>query len=93
MVIQDCAPLAHYLDDLINLLADHSFLINDLGDLKPLTSQNTPIAPKSPKAFKQSLAHQLRFFRFTHRTKMLTSGTEDGPHLIEESKETQKDEV
>ncbi len=57
MVIQDCAPLAHYLDDLINLLADHSFLINDSGDLKPMTPENTSVGHKSPKAFKDSLAH------------------------------------
>lgn len=70
MVIQDCAPLAHYLDDLINLLADHSYLINDSGDLKPMTPENTAVGPKTPKAFKESLSHQLRYFRFTHRTKM-----------------------
>ena len=57
MVIQDCAPLAHYLDDLINLLADHSFLINDSGDLKPMTPENTSVGYKNPKAFKESLSH------------------------------------
>ena len=84
MVIQDCAPLAHYLDDLINLLADHSYLINDNGDLKPMTPENTAVGPKSPKAFKESLAHQLRYFRFTHRTKMAQSGDEVSGLLTEE---------
>ena len=37
IIIEDCAPLANYLDDLINLLADHSFLVDDNGDLRPLT--------------------------------------------------------
>ena len=71
-MIEDCAPLANYLDDLINMLADHSYLIDDAGDLRPLTPDNTAAAPKSPKAFKDSLAHQLRYFRFTHRTKIMT---------------------
>ena len=34
MVIQDCEPLAHYFDDLITLLSDHSFLLDDSGDLQ-----------------------------------------------------------
>ena len=53
------------------MLADHSFLISDDGQLKPMTSEHTAVAPKSPKAFRNSLSHQLRYFRFTHRTKMV----------------------
>ena len=65
--------MANYLDDLINLLADHSFLVNTSGDLKPMTMEDTAVAPKSPKKFKDSLAHQLRYFRFTHRTKIMAA--------------------
>ena len=79
IVIEDCAPLANYLDDLINLLADHSYLVDDSGDLRPLTQENTPIGPKNPKVFKNSLSHQLRYFRFTHRTKMMAQ--EDDPAI------------
>ena len=68
MVIQDCEPLANYFDDLINILVDHSVILTEQG-LKPLTSNHTPIAYLEPKRFKESLSHQLRYFRFTHRTK------------------------
>ena len=68
IVIQDCEPLAHYLDDLINFLSDHSLLVNDSGDLTTL-SQNKPVAYKQSKTFKNELSHHLRYFRFTHRTK------------------------
>ena len=77
MVIQDCAPLANYLDDLINLLADHSYLVNSSGELKPMSPEKTAVAPRTPKKFKDSLAHQIRYFRFTHRTKILASSAEE----------------
>ena len=99
MVIQDCAPLANYLDDLINLLADHSFLVNSSGDLKPMTSENTASATMSPKKFKDSLAHQIRYFRFTHRTKILiNSETETESDVSQEaekffSKQTNNEKV
>ena len=43
MVIQDCEPLAHYFDDLINLLVDHSFVVGEDGALKTMTLMHTPI--------------------------------------------------
>ena len=89
MVIQDCEPLANYFDDLINILVDHSIILTEQG-LKPLTSNHTPIAYLQPKRFKESLSHQLRYFRFTHRTKFQTSATPDTP-LLEEKKDAEID--
>ena len=43
MVIQDCAPLANYLDDLITMLTDYSLIMDEQGILKTLTPQ-TPIS-------------------------------------------------
>ena len=90
MVIQDCAPLAHYLDDLINLLADHSMLITDHGDLQVMTPENTEKPYKAPKAFKNSLAHQLRYFRFTHRTKMVSEIDGEKTQIDEKNDEAAK---
>lgn len=53
-----------------------------------MTPENTVVGPKSPKAFKESLAHQLRYFRFTHRTKMAQQDEVSG--LISEEDEAKK---
>jgi CDP-diacylglycerol---glycerol-3-phosphate 3-phosphatidyltransferase len=50
MVIQDCAPLANYVDDLISVLTDVSFNIDDNGDLKMLPHYEVPY--KNSKKFK-----------------------------------------
>ena len=71
MVIQDCAPLANYLDDLITMLTDYSLILDEQGILKTLTPQ-TPISYQKPRKYKEALAHQLRFLRFGHRTKFST---------------------
>ena len=55
MVIQDCEPLAHYFDDLINLLVDHSFNILEDGRLHTMTDGHTPVPYTEPKKFKDSL--------------------------------------
>ena len=67
--------MANYFDDLITLLTDHSLLVNDSGDLKGLT-ESKPIAYRNAKEFKNDLAHQLRYFRFTHRTQFLTQAAD-----------------
>ena len=49
-VIQDCPPLADYFDDLISVLTDVSFNINDNGDLEMLPHYAVPY--KQTKKFK-----------------------------------------
>ena len=63
------------------MLTDHSLLVNDSGDLKGLTDSK-PIAYRNAKEWKNDLAHQLRYFRFTHRTQMQAQAVET--ELIED---------
>ena len=49
-IIQDCQPLADYFDDLISILTDVSFNLNDFGDLEMLPRYATPY--KETKKFK-----------------------------------------
>lgn len=41
-LIQDCEPLANYFDDLISILSDVSFNIDDDGQLKMLPNYSIP---------------------------------------------------
>jgi len=66
MVFLDCEPLANYCDDLLQVLTDCSFNVNDSGDLAMLP--NYPIPYKNAKAFKNGLSHHIRYFRFSHKT-------------------------
>ena len=50
MIIQDCPPLADYFEDLLQVLSDVSFNIDDHGDLVMLPHYAIPY--KSPNKFK-----------------------------------------
>jgi len=68
-IIQDCQPLADYFDDLISILTDVSFNLNDFGDLEMLPRYATPY--KETKKFKNQMSHHLRYFRFSNRTHIM----------------------
>lgn len=68
MLIQDCEPLANYFDDLISIVTDVSFNIDDNGDLKMLPFYAIPY--KNAKKFKNQMSHHIRYFRFSNRTQI-----------------------
>lgn len=70
VVIQDCEPLADWFDELIQILADCSYQVQDSGDLRMLPTCPEPI--KQTKKFKSHLAHHLRYFRYSHKTNIAT---------------------
>lgn len=74
MIIQDCEPLADYFDDLISVLGDLSFTLDESGDLKMLPHYAEPY--KDAKKYKNQMSHHLRFFRFSNRSYVATDEDE-----------------
>lgn len=70
MVVLGCRELADWVDDLISVVADCSFNMDDSGDLSMLPEY--PVPYTNPKKFKNTMAHHLRYFRFTHKTDIET---------------------
>ena len=57
IVIQDCEPLADWFHELISIMTDCSYQVNDLGDLA--MQPNYPEPRKKPKEFKSQLSHHV----------------------------------
>lgn len=82
MVIQDCEPLADYFDDLIHIITDCSYNLNDSGFLQML--DNYPSPDKATKKFKQQLSHHIRFFRYNHKTNFEVQSDSEPQTTMEE---------
>lgn len=54
------------------VVTDVSFNVNESGNIEMLPQYATPY--KDPKKYKNQMQHQLRFFRFNHRTHVPTGG-------------------
>ena len=68
MVIQDCEPLADYFDDLIQVMTDCSFNVDNNGDLRMLPTYPEPY--KEPKKFRNQMQHHIKYFRYNHKTEI-----------------------
>jgi len=88
MVIQNCEPLANYFDDLISILTDVSFNIDDNGNLEMLPYYAVPY--KQSKKFKNQMSHHLRYFRFSNRTQIGVDEDLDINDFFAEEKETKE---
>jgi len=70
IIIQDCEPLADWFHELIQIVSDCSYQMNDVGDLAMMP--NYPEPWKNTSKFKEQLSHHLRYFRFAHKTEIST---------------------
>ena len=65
-VIEDCEPLANYVEDMLNMMIDGSYNVNESGQLQMMPEWAEPY--KAPRKYRNQLSQGLRFFRYTHRT-------------------------
>jgi len=65
-ILHDCQHVGDYFEDLLQILTDCSYCLNDDGELAVPPFYPHPF--KSPKKFKNQLNHHLKFFRFSNRS-------------------------
>lgn len=65
-IIEDVPHIADYFEDLVQVLMDLSYNVNDDGALKMLPHYAEPF--KKSKKFKDQMSHHLKYFRFSNRT-------------------------